>query len=341
MEFSPVLGFFIGLISSIGYYRLFFSINRPAVRWRFIVMLIVVIISTPICVSWQLQYANAQGYDLFTVLVGIFINFTSLFACALLGPNRKRALIAAAFIFFVIYSATEMFVIFLIASFTYPLLNSDNTMYITFGMPQFHYAAVFLSNLIVMCHCFIAAHWIRKIPENTPVKLCVLFCLFLLSYSVTTVFWSTMSATRMPPESFLPSVLLGALLMSIPILSLYFFTRLVSRTKSIPADEKESENTAYPEGNLGLWPRRQVKANTEYAQFIGQLSRRELEVISAVLEGSLRYKTLASSLNISVNTVKTHLQHIYQITGANNIETLSALFSGYSPTRSETITKSS
>jgi len=327
MEVSPVLGFFIGLISSIGYYRLFFSINRPAVRWRFIVMLIVVIISAPICVSWQSQYADAQGYGLFTVLVGIFINFSSLFACALLGPNRKRALIASAFIFFIIYSATEVFVIFLIASFTYPLLNSDNTMYITFAMPQFHYAAVFLSNLIIMGHCFLAAHWIRRIPENTPVKLCVLFCLFLLAYSVTTVFWSTMSATRMPPESFLPSVLLSALLMSIPIFSLYFFTRLASRTKPIPANEKESENTAY-------------KANTEYAQFIGQLSKRELEVISAVLAGSFRYKTLASSLNISVNTVKTHLQHIYQITGANNIETLSALFSGYSPARSETILKS-
>jgi DNA-binding CsgD family transcriptional regulator len=303
-------------------------------------MLIVVIISAPICVSWQSQYASAEGYDLFTVLVGIFINFSSLFACALLGPNRKRGLIASVFIFFIIYSATEMFVIFLIASFTYPLLNSDNTMHLTFGMPQFHYAAIFLSNLIVMCHCFIAAHWIRKIPENTPIKFCVLFCLFLLFYSVTTVFWSVMSVARMPPVFFSPSVLLGALLMSIPILSLYFFTRLVSRSKSIPANEKESENTAHPEGNLGLWPRRQVPANTEYAQFIGQLSKREMEVISAVLAGSLRYKTLASSLNISVNTVKTHLQHIYQITGVNNIETLSALFSGYSTTRSEIISKS-
>jgi DNA-binding CsgD family transcriptional regulator len=225
-------------------------------------------------------------------------------------------------------------------------------MYITFGMPQFHYAAIFLFNLIVMCHCFLAARWIRKIPENTPVKVCVLFCLILLFYSVTTTFWSIMSTTRMPPLSFFPSTLLGALLMCIPIFSLYFFSRLASRTKLISANEKESENTAYPEGNLGLWPRRRVPegnlglwprrrvpAHTEYAQFIGQLSKRELEVISAVLAGSFRYKTLASSLNISVNTVKTHLQHIYQITGANNIETLSALFSGYSPTRSETILK--
>ena len=327
MEFSPVLDFFVGLISSIGYYRLFFSINRPTVRWRFIVMLIVVILSRPICSAWQLQYATAQGYELFPVLVGIFINFISLFACALLGPNRKRALIASAFIFFIIYSATEIFVIFLISSFTYPLLNSDNAMHITFGMPQFHYAAIFLFNLIVMGHCFLAARWIRRIPENTPVKSCVLFCLILLSYSVTTTFWSIMTTTRMLPSSFFPSTLLGAFLMCIPVFSLYFFTRLAPGTKPIPATEKEGKNTAY-------------SANAEYAQFIGQLSRRELEVISAVLAGSIRYKTLASSLNISVNTVKTHLQHIYQITGANNIETLSVLFSGYSPTRSETIPKS-
>jgi len=327
MEFSPVLDFFVGLISSIGYCWLFFSINRPTVRWRSIIMLIVVTISRPICSSWQSQYAAAQGYELFPILVGIFINFISLLACALLGPNRKRALIASAFIFFIIYSATEIFVIFLISSFTYPLLNSDNAMHITFGMPQFHYAAIILFNLIVMGHCFLAARWIRKIPDNTPVKSCVLFCLIMLFNSVTTTFWSIMTTTRMPPFSFFPSTLLGAFLMCIPIFSLYFFTRLAPRIKSISANEKESENTAY-------------SAHTKYAQFIGQLSKRELEVISAVLAGSTRYKTLASSLNISVNTVKTHLQHIYQITGTNNIETLSAVFSGYSPTRSATIPKS-
>jgi DNA-binding CsgD family transcriptional regulator len=59
-----------------------------------------------------------------------------------------------------------------------------------------------------------------------------------------------------------------------------------------------------------------------------------------VLAGSLRYKTLASSLNISVNTVKTHLKRIYQITGVNNIGALSALFSGYSPACPETTPKS-
>ena len=320
MEFSPVLNFFIGLISSIGYYRLFFSINRPTVRWRFIVMLIVVIISRPICVVWQLQYiGNVQEIDFFPSLVSVFIDFISLFACALLGPNRKRAMIASAFIFFIIYSATEIFVYFFIATFFYPLFNSDNTIQIFFVIPQVYYAGAFLFNLIVMCHCFIAARWLRRIPENTPVKLCVLLCLFLLSFSIILLFWSYYAFTQMPPLSFFPSTLLAALLMSIPIFSLYFFTRFAANTKS--------KNTSH-------------LSHAEHAQFIGQLSIRELEVITAVLAGSLRYKTLASSLNISVNTVKTHLKRIYQITGVNNIGALSALFSGYSPACPETTPKS-
>jgi DNA-binding CsgD family transcriptional regulator len=324
MEFSPVLSFFIGLISSIGFYRLFFSINRPTVRWRFIVMLIVVIISRPVLMVWQLKYVIQEFY-LFHALVPIFFTFISLFACALLGPNRKWAFIASAFIFFIIFSATEVFVIFFISSFIYPLLNSNNALQITFGIPQIHYTAIFLFNIIVMCHCFLAARWIRKMPENTPVKLCVFFCLFLLSYSATTSFWAYYAARQRPPMPFSLTTLLAALLMCIPIFSLYFFTRFTANTKRIPADKKESENTAY---------------QAEYNQFIGQLSKRELEVISAILAGSLRYKTLASSLNISVNTVKTHLKHIYQITGVNNIEDLSALFSGFSLAFPETTPKS-
>jgi DNA-binding NarL/FixJ family response regulator len=48
-------------------------------------------------------------------------------------------------------------------------------------------------------------------------------------------------------------------------------------------------------------------ARAGYAQFIGQLSRRELEVIEAVLAGCVSQKEFAASLNISVNTVKKHL----------------------------------
>jgi len=79
----------------------------------------------------------------------------------------------------------------------------------------------------------------------------------------------------------------------------------------------------------------------EYYKFIQQLTKRELEVIEAVLAGSLRYKSIASSLNISVNTVKTHLRKIYLTVGVNNVEALAALFHGYSRNKAEITPKSS
>ena len=78
----------------------------------------------------------------------------------------------------------------------------------------------------------------------------------------------------------------------------------------------------------------------EYAKFIPKLTKRELEVIETVLAGAFRYKSIASSLNISVNTVKTHLRKIYQIVGVNNIQDLAALFYGYSTNKTDITPKS-
>ena len=78
----------------------------------------------------------------------------------------------------------------------------------------------------------------------------------------------------------------------------------------------------------------------KYNKFIPQLTKRELEVIEAVLAGSLRYKSIASSLNISVNTVKTHLRKIYLTVGINNVEALAVLFHGYSQNKAEITPKS-
>jgi len=73
----------------------------------------------------------------------------------------------------------------------------------------------------------------------------------------------------------------------------------------------------------------------EYAPFIQHLSRRELEVIEAVLAGNVSYKKLSTALNISVNTVKTHLKHIYQTTGVSSIAALLSLFRGFTPNHPE------
>ena len=71
-------------------------------------------------------------------------------------------------------------------------------------------------------------------------------------------------------------------------------------------------------------------AGVKYVKFIPQLTKRELEVIEVVLAGASKYKSIASSLNISVNTVKTHLRNIYQTVGVNNTDDLASLFHGYS-----------
>ena len=81
-------------------------------------------------------------------------------------------------------------------------------------------------------------------------------------------------------------------------------------------------------------------AVSKYVKFIPKLSKRELEVIETVLAGAFRYKSIASSLNISVNTVKTHLRKIYQTVGVNNIQDLATLFYGYSTNKTDITPKS-
>ena len=59
MEPKPFIIFFLGFVVSIGYYRLFFTINRPVVRWRFFAMLAVVILSRPINTALQFHLSRS------------------------------------------------------------------------------------------------------------------------------------------------------------------------------------------------------------------------------------------------------------------------------------------
>ena len=81
-------------------------------------------------------------------------------------------------------------------------------------------------------------------------------------------------------------------------------------------------------------------AGVKYVKFIPQLTKRELEVIEVVLAGASKYKSIASSLNISVNTVKTHLRKIYMTVGVNNTDDLVSLFHGYSSNKTDITPKS-
>jgi DNA-binding NarL/FixJ family response regulator len=66
-----------------------------------------------------------------------------------------------------------------------------------------------------------------------------------------------------------------------------------------------------------------------YAPFIQYLSKRELEVVEAILAGNVSHKELSTVLNVLVNTVKAYLKNIYKTTGVSSIAALSYLFRGF------------
>ena len=317
MEFTTYTNIFFSFIISIGYYHLFFAINRPVVRWRFYAMLAIVIFIRPLCMALQLYLAKMSGGflkpDVTVLLVTCISNLLSLFLCALPGPNRLRAFVAASFVLNIIHVA-EIPVLYFTAAIIYLFFGPFNSLNAIPQIPQRYYFMLFLFNVIVMCSCFLAARWLRKTEEKPPLAISVYFCLFFISFAVIMSFflitiwlWNIMVITL---ASCIAFALLGTLLVCIPHFALYFFSRL----------------TAYRKKTVYI----QDEAGAGYAQFIGQLSRRELEVIEAVLAGCVSQKELAESLNISINTVKKHLQHIYQTTGAVNMTALTVLFSGYS-----------
>jgi len=314
MEFSPLITFFLGFIASVGYYRLFFTINRPTVRWRFLVMLAVVILSRPICSAWQFYAGHFQEQNIITGRMGsFFINLVSLLACVLLGSNRLRAFVAALFVLCVSYVAyiPVIYTASLVISLFIKFESFDKLSQI----PEYFRIMIylFILNIIIMCSCFLAARWLRKTQEKPPLRTSVYFCLFFIFFTLLmSVFLITTWLWQIPasgPMFSLGLALLGILLVCILNFAVYFFSRLTVHKKET-ADIQDT-------------------ARAGYAQFIGQLSRRELEVIEAILDGNVGQKELSVSLNISVNTVKKHLQHIYQTTGAVNMAALTVLFSGY------------
>jgi DNA-binding CsgD family transcriptional regulator len=107
----------------------------------------------------------------------------------------------------------------------------------------------------------------------------------------------------------------GALLLGILFLLFYIYTKLIDNGHKANNVNNKTEAIAALSN---------VKTDN-YSQLIQQLSRREQEVIEAIVAGNKRYKELAGKLNISVNTVKFHLKNIYQITGVSNLTALSNL----------------
>jgi len=252
---------------------------------------------------WQSLYLE-YGQNNTGLLIGIAIilDIFSLLICVFLGANRSRMLAAAAFIYSII-SIVQIPVVYFIAVVVHPLINTLSLYETAARFPQLYYSGLFFNNIIVTICCFLAAHWLRETQIKPPLKLMAFFCLLFIFFALIVLLWWN-DILKIMAISFLPSALLGTLLLGILLLLFYLYTRLIVN--------------------------KEIKSH-DYAQYIQHLSRRELELIEALIAGNDSYKKLAADLNISNNTVKTHLKHIYQTTGISNLIALSALFNGYSP----------
>jgi len=269
----------------------------------------VVVLGRPLSLLWQALYMYQQVktatlIDITVVHIAIY-----LLVPVLLGNNRLRALISATFAFSIVNLAHFPGVYFL-SVVIIPLTNAANSFEAFRKFPQLYYSAIFISNVIIAACCLLAARWLHTARSKPPVKLYVFFnLLFVIFPLIILVCWENLAMIMSLP--FLAMAFMGTLFLVVLMFLFYLYTRLTqdnSTTKS---------------------PHTETKAD-EYKRFVQHLSRRELEVIEAILAGNEKQKELSAALNISVNTVKTHLKHIYQTTGVSNITALSSLLRGFS-----------
>jgi len=239
----------------------------------------------------------------------VFLAFF-LLSCVLLGNNRLRALISASFIFGIVNLA-QFPVAFFSVIVIYPVTDLSVFMEECIKYPQLYYGGLFLIIIIITVSSLLAARWLRNTKSRPPLKLYVPFILFFILFTLTVLFWWE-DLSKVMSISFLSSFFMGMLLLGILVFLFYLYTRLI-------------KDNLYP----GIKNADNPSKASDYTPFIKHLSRRELEVIESILAGNVSHKELSKTLNISVNTVKTHLKHIYQTTGVSSIAGLSSLFHGY------------
>ena len=235
----------------------------------------------------------------------------------LLGKNRLRALISASFAFSII-NLTHLPVSHFIFTVVSPFINSQSYVEFLQENPNIYYSGILLNNIVIAVCCLFAEHYLRKTKIKPPLKLYVIFNLLFILFPLVVLVWYE-DILKVMSISFLTSAFIGTFFLVIMLFLFFLYTRLT--TDNLTADLKETENPFSIKS----------EKNDTYTPYIQLLSRRELEVIEAVLAGNVRHKQLSAALNISVSTVKTHLIHIYQTTGVSSIAALSSLFHGYTP----------
>ena len=298
-------------------YPLFYKLNKPASRWRSVALLTAVILGRPLSLLWQnffmyKQVDSPTFIDITVIHIALY-----LIIPVLLGNNRLRAFISASFAFSIINIAhlpISHFVFFVVS----PFINSQGYVEFLQKNPNIYYSAILLNNIVIAACCLFAGHYLRKTKLKPPLKLYVIFNLLFILFPLAVLAWYE-DILNVMSISFLSSAFIGTFFLVILLFLFFLYTRLTTDNSAVGLNETGNPSSL------------KTEENDKYKPFIQLLSRRELEVIEAVLAGNVRHKQLSAVLNISVSTVKTHLIHIYQTTGVSGIAALSSLFHGYTP----------
>jgi DNA-binding CsgD family transcriptional regulator/glucan phosphoethanolaminetransferase (alkaline phosphatase superfamily) len=286
--------------------------NKPVSRVRSIALLAVVIMGHPLYMLFNHLYFYGKVETPSFIDTTIIFIALCLLSYVLLGNNRSRTLTAASFIFSIINLA-QFPVVYFTAVFIHPVNDLSDFLEDSMELPQLYFGSIFFINIVITVCCLLAARWLRNTKLKPPLNIYVPFNLMFIIFTFIVLFW--LEDFSLVSMSFLSSFFMGSLIIVILIFLFYLYTRLTADNSSSAVKNTETQIS--------------TAKNDKYTPFIQLLSRRELEVIESILAGNVRYKELSKALNISVNTVKTHLKHIYQTTGVSNIAGLSSLFYGY------------
>jgi DNA-binding CsgD family transcriptional regulator len=242
----------------------------------------------------------------------------------LLGKNRLRALISASFAFSIINLA-QLPTLFFILLVVFPFIDSLSYMEFLHQYPQIFYCGLLLSNIVITVSCLFAANWLRETKLKPPLKIYVFFNLLFVLFplAILRLHEDILSVLSI---SFLSSAIICTFFLIIILFLFYLYTRLTQDNLTTVENETEASPPL-------------VQEVGEYALFIQYLSRRELEVIKSIIAGNISYKEISAALNISVNTVKIHLKHIYKKTGISSITDISSLFRGFTTPPPPSITR--
>jgi DNA-binding CsgD family transcriptional regulator len=302
-----MISFFLGFIGVIGFYHLFFKLNKPASRWRSIALMTVVVLGYPLCQLYENIFFYKSSVIAPLVNMTIINTFLFLLIIVLLGNNRFRALVSASFIFSICFLA-QIPVINFILAFVKPEIYTLDFLIDKLKIPEIYYSGLSFVFIIVTVCCLLTAYWLRKAMLKPPLKTSIIFILLFIFFTLIITIWFN-DFIKETHISFLSTAFMGTLFIGILLFIFYMYTRLIRENLTVNIQKNV---------NIG-----------EYKKYIKHLSKRELDVVEAVLAGNYTYKELSKNLSISVNTVKTHLKNIYQTTGVSNITALSSLFNGF------------